>query len=190
MFIARAKASTRALVLGLALLTFAGCYGPFNLTRKLHRWNGEVGEKWANEGVFLVCIIFPVYFFATLGDAIIFNSIEFWGGENPISAASADEVEKAFENGDQRVVLRRSDAGGVRRMSIKIYEQGALAGEYILEGGLERPTLLKNGQGEVIGQAMTLADGKIAICDGQGNATRVGSLGEIAALKAQAAGGQ
>jgi hypothetical protein len=34
-------------------------------------------------------VILPVYGLCTLGDALIFNSIEFWGGENPIQKASA-----------------------------------------------------------------------------------------------------
>jgi hypothetical protein len=31
-----------------------------------------------------------VYGICILGDALIFNSIQFWGGENPISAPMAD----------------------------------------------------------------------------------------------------
>ena len=81
---------TRALaaVLCLAILG-GGCYGPFNLTKRVHNWNGEVSEnEWAQEGMFLLLVIVPVYGIAMLGDAIIFNSIEFWGGENPISPPS------------------------------------------------------------------------------------------------------
>jgi hypothetical protein len=37
-----------------------------------------------------VLTIIPVYGIAYLGDIIIFNSIEFWGGENPISPPPAD----------------------------------------------------------------------------------------------------
>jgi len=70
--------------LGLTLLTVS-CYGPFNATRRVHEWNGEVGNTWVNEGVFLAFVILPVYGFASLGDALIFNTIEFWGGENPVN---------------------------------------------------------------------------------------------------------
>jgi len=72
-------------ILAAALLV-SGCYGPFNLTRKLHQWNGEVSEnKWAVEIVFLALVWAPVYGLAGLGDGLIFNTIEFWGGENPIT---------------------------------------------------------------------------------------------------------
>jgi hypothetical protein len=77
-------------VLLVAGILLTGCTGPFALTKNLHKWQTTVSDdQWAEEGVFLACVILPVYFFATLGDALIFNSIEFWGGENPIQSASA-----------------------------------------------------------------------------------------------------
>ena len=63
-----------------------GCYGSFNLTRSVHDWNGQVGSDWGNEGVFLLLVIIPVYGITLIADAIVFNSIEFWSGENPISS--------------------------------------------------------------------------------------------------------
>ena len=66
-----------------------GCTGPFVLTKKLHSWQTSFDEPWVDEGVFLGCVILPVYFFSTLGDAIIFNSIEFWTGDNPVATVDA-----------------------------------------------------------------------------------------------------
>lgn len=78
-----------ALILTLTVLC-QGCYGPFNAVRSLHHWNGTVSENaWAQEGVFLVCNIIPVYGLWAFGDSLIFNSIEFWGGTNPIDPPSA-----------------------------------------------------------------------------------------------------
>lgn len=77
-----------ALLLAAAMLS--GCYGPFLLTKKLHHWNGQVSEnRWVVEGVFLVCAWLPVYGIATLADAIIFNSVEFWTGDNPIDSPTS-----------------------------------------------------------------------------------------------------
>ena len=74
----------------VASILFTGCTGPFALTKNLHKWQTTVSDdQWAQEGVFLACVILPVYGICTLGDALIFNSIEFWGGENPIQSASA-----------------------------------------------------------------------------------------------------
>lgn len=72
-------------LLGLSLLT-TSCLGPNNAFNSLNHWNHNVSEsKWVNELVFLGLIIIPVYPLFLWGDYIIFNSIEFWGGENPIA---------------------------------------------------------------------------------------------------------
>lgn len=76
-----------ALLIASVLLT--GCTGPFQLTKNLHKWQTSPENKWGDEAIFLGCVILPIYFFATLGDGLIFNSIEFWGGENPIKATAS-----------------------------------------------------------------------------------------------------
>ena len=81
------KKIVASLLTATVLLT--GCTGPFQLTKNLHKWQTSSDEKWIDEVVFLGCVILPVYGIACLGDAIIFNSIEFWGGENPIKATAA-----------------------------------------------------------------------------------------------------
>jgi uncharacterized protein DUF3332 len=87
----------RKVVVCLVLVSFMGistaCYGPFNLTKNVYRWNsgikgsGEVNEKWMKEFVFFGMIIIPVYMFSALLDAFIFNSIQFWSGDNPVKAS-------------------------------------------------------------------------------------------------------
>ncbi len=77
------KMATLAGLLFLASLSTA-CYGPFHAVRNLHKWNGEVSEnKWIVEIVYLIpgFIAYPLFF---IGDSLIFNSIQFWGGDNPI----------------------------------------------------------------------------------------------------------
>jgi hypothetical protein len=89
-----------ALVVVLCLgVLMSGCFGPFNLTKRLYDWNGDFHGEWAQEGMFLVLAILPAYALCMLGDAIIFNSIEFWGGNNPIDppmamAAVGDELDR------------------------------------------------------------------------------------------------
>ena len=77
-------------LLGMVLIVGPGCIGGFNLTTNVHDWNSNLGSKWVNEIVFLAFVIVPVYGITLLGDGIIFNSIEFWGGENPISKGGGD----------------------------------------------------------------------------------------------------
>lgn len=81
----RFRKSILLTVAALALgLTASSCYGPFKLTKRIYHWNGSFEGKWAKEGMFLVLHIIPVYGIGMLGDGLIFNSIEFWGGNNPI----------------------------------------------------------------------------------------------------------
>ncbi|MEH0156898.1 DUF3332 domain-containing protein [Limibacter armeniacum] len=87
------------LILGVSVLQ-TSCYGPFRLTNQLHSWNGQVGTKFVNALVFLAFVIIPVYEIALLGDGLIFNTIEFWGGENPISMKEGDkEIKQVMSNG-------------------------------------------------------------------------------------------
>ncbi|PWJ44843.1 DUF3332 domain-containing protein [Sediminitomix flava] len=76
-------------------LSVSSCYGPFRLTTKLHAWNGEIGDKWINELVFFALAVIPVYGLCVLGDVLIFNSIEFWSGNNPVSMKEG-EVKEEF----------------------------------------------------------------------------------------------
>lgn len=74
-------------VMAALLLTQTACYGHFRLTTKLWQFNRGVStNKFVQELVFLGLIIIPAYELAALGDMLIFNTIEFWGGQNPVSA--------------------------------------------------------------------------------------------------------
>jgi hypothetical protein len=84
----RKRAILLLLVVGLLVLQ-TGCIGPFNLTKQVYHWNNQVGQKWINEGLFVVFVIFPVYEILLIGDAILFNAIDFWGGDNPIDPPPA-----------------------------------------------------------------------------------------------------
>ena len=54
-----------------------------------------------NELVFIALHIVPVYEIAYLADVIVFNSIEFWSGSNPVASNETKEIKG--ENGDYLV---------------------------------------------------------------------------------------
>lgn len=82
------KKTLLAGALGLSLFA-SSCLGPNNAFNRVHHYNQNVSEnRWVNEAVHVAFLILPVYTFAWLGDVVIFNSIEWWGGENPIAAPS------------------------------------------------------------------------------------------------------
>lgn len=105
------KMITKAMVIaliGTMGVTATGCYGPFRLTSKLHDWNGQVSrKKFVNELVFLGMCIIPVYEICVLGDGLIFNSIEWWGGRNPITMKDGQREEtRLVHNGQAYQVIK------------------------------------------------------------------------------------
>ncbi len=97
---------TSVLVLAAMLVTAVGCYGSFELVKKVHKFNGTLGNKYVNELGFLAMNIVPVYEVAAFIDAVILNSIEFWTGKNPSSASNETVVPL---NGTISLTLRGSD---------------------------------------------------------------------------------
>lgn len=71
-------------LMGSALLP--SCIGSFTLTNKLLAWNKQISNKFVNELVFFAFWILPVYEVSGLADILVLNSIEFWSGDNPVSA--------------------------------------------------------------------------------------------------------
>ena len=78
------------LVLVLCVVSASvGCIGGNAVFHKVHEFNRGVSDnKFIQEIVFLVFNILPVYGIAWFGDLIIFNSIEFWTGDNPMGQTS------------------------------------------------------------------------------------------------------
>jgi hypothetical protein len=70
----------------IATLVGSSCVGSYRAFNSLASWNTRATDsKWWNEVINLGLWIVPVYEILFLGDSLIFNSIEFWGGSNPIS---------------------------------------------------------------------------------------------------------
>ncbi|MDE6855899.1 MAG: DUF3332 domain-containing protein, partial [Muribaculaceae bacterium] len=51
-------------------------------------WNEQVSNKFVNEVLFVAFWILPVYEVCGLADLLVLNSIEFWSGDNPLSAST------------------------------------------------------------------------------------------------------
>ena len=85
-------------------MMFSSCIGSYGLTNKLLSWNKSIGSKFANEAVFFVFWIFPVYEVSLFLDTIILNSIEFWSGSNPVADTGTKTIET--ENGIYTVEMK------------------------------------------------------------------------------------
>jgi hypothetical protein len=97
----------------------AGCFGKFQLTRKVYDINQSVDEKYVRSAVTWIFVIVQVYTVAALVDLIVFNIMEFWSGENPVVSAP---VTKVFAQGNGRTVLTLSRDGSATVAVIERYE--------------------------------------------------------------------
>lgn len=107
----------------LGLFLFTGCYGKFALVKKMYSWNGAVENKYAKSAVLWGLAIIPVYVFATLADALVFNVIEFWSDRNPITAKRDVSIKSAHVMGwdVEQTILHRN---GVTEVTLRNYKGG------------------------------------------------------------------
>lgn len=163
---------TGAAVMALALFA-SGCYGPFNLTRRLYQWNGQVSrEKGDREVLFLILLIVPVYGVTTLTDAIVLNSMEFWTGKNPVDRPNASWRDsqprtKRLVRGDSSALLTYASTPAGAQLLIEQFRKGQAAGSLRLaqHRGM---TVGLDGEGRVLFTASSASDGGIVIHNGAG----------------------
>ena len=88
-------------LLSLCIL-FTSCIGSFSAFNNVLDWNKRVTDnKFANELLFVAMWIVPVYQISIFADAIVFNSIEFWTGDNPLAMKEGDS--------DTQIVSRKGN---------------------------------------------------------------------------------
>ncbi len=112
-----------ALLLGmsLALSTLSGCYGKFAMTRKVYGVNGDVKDKFLRSAVTWAFVIVPVYGVSALVDFVLFNTIEFWSGSNPIASA---EKEFFYTENEERFQIKATKAAGIVSYDITHFNAG------------------------------------------------------------------
>lgn len=120
----RMSAFRRGLVVGVASLGVLGssaCFGTFQATKKIYAFNKGVGDKWVVEVVFLAMNIVPVYGIAAFADAVVFNSVEFWTGQNPMSSVSL-----TGQKGTTRLRQTHTVDGDTRSMTLEEIKAGQI----------------------------------------------------------------
>ncbi len=145
----------KAVLMALAMLTLlvsaTGCVGnknSFCLFRGLAKWNLTMNkEPWVNEIVFLGLNIIPVYGLFLFADVLVFNSIDFWTGDNPVNGAFAstrgtDAEGNAYAiipNGDGTATLtyKGQDCTLTRQGSeVAVSREGQLIGTFAQNGSV------------------------------------------------------
>lgn len=162
----------RASLLALAaVLCLGGCYGPFNLTRRLYAWNDRTGrDKWEQEFIFLLLTWAPVYSFTLLADGILFHSLEFWTGNNPVAPPQAGlggSGTKYLVRGGQAALLTYASTPAGASLLIEQFRRGEPVGSLRL---VQRRgvTIGTDGDGRILFSAASAKDGGIVILDGLG----------------------
>ncbi len=96
-------------LLAVVGISMSSCIGSFKLSGKVLSWNEQVSQhKFVNELVFLAFCIVPVYEITLLADAIVLNSIEFWGGTNPVSS---NDLEKTIKGEKSEYLVKQKKDG-------------------------------------------------------------------------------
>ena len=99
------KTLIAVLLLSSSLLC-SSCIGSFKLWNNLKEWNDGLGNKYVNELIFIALNVIPVYWVAGVADLVVFNSIEFWTGSNPVASNEIKEVKG--ENGNYLVATNEN----------------------------------------------------------------------------------
>ncbi len=151
----------------LALALFASvCYGPFNLTRRLCNWNGQVGTKWEKEFVFILLAWLPVYGLTVLGDGVVFNSMEFWTGNNPVDPPkmkrSSLPQTKRVARGNTEALLTYAATPAGSELLVEQFQHSQPAGSLRIQqrNGM---TVGFDGNDRMLFTATTLGDGSVIV---------------------------
>lgn len=148
----------------------AGCFGKFQLTRKVYEMNKSIDDKYVRSAATWIFVIVPVYGIAAFLDLIVFNVIEFWTGENPVAEA---KVTKVFAQGNGKAVLTLSRDGSATVAVIERYEGERLVSTLrVRDDGTGKVTAVETAAGKDVREISAVASS-----DGSMNVTTTTAAG-------------
>jgi hypothetical protein len=139
----------------------AGCFGKFQLTRKLYDINQSIDEKYIRSAATWIFVI--PYAVTGLLDFVVFNVIEFWTGENPVAEA---KVTKVYAQGNGRTVLTLSRDGSATVAVIERYEGGEPVSTLrVRDDGAGKVTAVEMAAGKKVREVVAVAtsDGSVDV---------------------------
>ncbi|XXF79381.1 DUF3332 domain-containing protein [Myxococcaceae bacterium GXIMD 01537] len=174
----RLMSSLTVLMLATVTVQGTGCFGSFDLTRKIYNFNkGASDNKFVRWLIFLGLSIIPVYEVGVLVDTLVLNSIEFWTGEQPMANAAGGEAsERVVRLSDTDTLkLSRDAASDVLRVELLRAGQAPQVRYFEpLEDGLA----VRDEAGALVLAAHEGADGALTLTDASG-ATRAVHSAEV-----------
>jgi flagellar hook assembly protein FlgD len=128
----------------------------------------------------LVVALIPVYGFAMLVDAIVFNSIEFWTGKNPVDMSYVPPSSRIVQNGKEKYMMSYNAKTG--QVFVTSLAPGHNNHGVIFER-TDHMVTAKNENGQVLYSSVRNDDGGVSIYDGNGKLVKNYPAGQIALLK-------
>ncbi|MBI5418596.1 MAG: DUF3332 family protein [Deltaproteobacteria bacterium] len=157
-----AKAVALLLVVSAGWLV-TGCFGKFQLTRKVYEINKtSVDDPYVRSALTWVLVIVPVYGFSAFLDLVLFNVIEFWSGENPVASAPSTKV---YVMGEDRVQLTIAREDGATVATLDRYRGGSLVSTLRVRdgGGAVTASVTEDGVETKRITAIRLPDGSVEV---------------------------
>jgi len=139
----------------------AGCFGKFQLTRKLYDINQSIDEKYVRSAATWIFVI--PYALTGILDLVLFNVIEFWTGENPVAEA---KVTKVYAEGNGRTVLTLTRDGSATVAVIERYEGERLVSTLrVRDDGRGKVAAVETATGKKVREVVALAasDGSVDV---------------------------
>jgi hypothetical protein len=165
----------------------AGCFGKFQLTRKLYDINQSIDEKYVRSAATWLFVI--PYAVTGLLDFVVFNVIEFWTGENPVASAP---VTKVYAQGNGKTVLTLSRDGSETVAVIERYEGERLVSTLrVRDDGRGKIAAVETAAGRKVREvsAVSASDGSVdvTVATAAGRVTERYAAPAVRALRTRAA---
>jgi hypothetical protein len=180
----RSSRLVAALFAAVLSLHVSGCFGSFALTRNIYGLNERISDnKFVRWLVFLGFTIIPVYGVGTLVDALVFNTLEFWTGSNPLAnAGTQEEGTRVVRLGPTDTLrLSRDGQSGVMRVELeRAGEQPVVRYFEPLEDGMA----VRDEAGVLLVRASERVDGAVEVLNASGSTVTVHSSEAVAQANA------
>ena len=172
----------KKIVASIIVVAFlAGCTGPFNLTHKVYNFHRSQADKWSDELCFLLVALTPIYGLATFADAIVFNSIEFWTGKNPVTMSAADGPQsRIVQNGKEKMLMSYDPKTDQVQMTSLTDPKKH---QTIVFERTDKMVVAKDQNGGVLYSSMKSENGDIAIYNGKGKLVKKYPAVQVASIK-------
>jgi hypothetical protein len=169
-----------AVFIVMVTMVVVSCTGTFNLTKKVYEFQTKPADKWVDEVLFLAFAIIPVYGVAILADAVVFNSIDFWTGQNPIKFSANDgKGDVVARNGNDQITMKYDQA------SKDIEVTSVNTGKSLILARTDHGVVAKDREGKVLFTSVEDAQGGVTVLDGNNRVVKHYSHDDVQQQRAQ-----